>query len=111
MEESEYDSISPLYMQQLKDRVEEALWSLFEKSKYRQVGEYIARWHEDDGNFWENFYVKTKDDHIDLSATLAGMTNATLIKIAADIGVDTPGLLPCIPVMKNILNQNNTNAY
>lgn len=43
MEESEYDSISPLYMQQLKERVEEALWSMFEKSKYRRVGEYIER--------------------------------------------------------------------
>ena len=31
--------------------------------------------------------------------------------MAADIGVETPGLLPCIPVMKNILNQNNANAY
>lgn len=111
MEESEYDGISPLYMQQLKDRVEEALWSLFEKSKYRQVGEYIERWHKDDGNFWENFCIYTKDDHIDLSSTLTGMPNDILIKIAADIGVDTPGLLPCIPVMKNILNQNNTNAY
>lgn len=111
MEESEYESISPLYMQQLKERVEEELWNLFEKSKYRQVGEYIERWHEDDGNFWENFCIHTKDDHIDLSATLTGMPNDILIKIAADIGVETPGLLPCIPVMKNILNQNNTNAY
>lgn len=111
MEESEYDGISPLYMQQLKEQVEDELWNLFEKSKYRQVGEYIARWHEDDGNFWENFCIYTKDDHIDLSATLAGMPNDILIKIAADIGVDTPGLLPCIPVMKNVLNQNNTNAY
>ena len=50
MEESEYDGISPLYMQQLKEQVEDELWNLFEKSKYRQVGEYIARWHEDEGN-------------------------------------------------------------
>lgn len=39
------------------------------------------------------------------------MPNDILIKVAADIGVETPGLLPCIPVMKNVLNQNNTNAY
>lgn len=109
--EDEYKDISPLYMQRLKGKVENALWNLFEGSKYRQVEEYVRRWHDDDGNFWENFCIFEKDGHIDLSRTLAGMPNDILIKIAADIGVETPGLLPCIPVMKNILNQNNTNAY
>lgn len=98
-------------MQRLKGQVENALWNLFEESKYRQVEEYIHRWHDDDGSFWENFCIFEKDGHIDLSRTLAMMPNDILIKIAADIGVETPGLLPCIPVMKNILNQSNTNAY
>lgn len=111
MKQDDYESISPLYMQKLKNRVEGALWNLFDESKYRQVEEYIRRWHEDDGNFWENFCVYRKDDHIDLSHTLAEMPNDTLVRLAADIGVETPGMLPCIPVMKNILNQNNTNAY
>lgn len=109
--EDEYKDISPLYMQRLKGQVESALWNLFEGSKYRQVEEYVRRWHDDDGNFWENFCIFEKDGHIDLSRTLAMMPNDILIKMAADIGVETPGLLPCIPVMKNILNQNNTNAY
>lgn len=109
--EDNYANISPLYMQRLKNRVEKALWNLFDKSKYRQVEEYVRRWHECDDNFWENFCVYTKDGHIDLDRTLAGVPNDTLIKMAADIGVETPGLLPCIPVMKNILNQSNTNAY
>lgn len=108
--EDDYKNVSPLYMQRLKNQVEEALWNLFDKSKYRQVEEYVRRWHEDDGNFWENFHVYIKDDHIDLDSTLAGMPNDILVKIAADIGIETPGLLPCIPVMKNILNQSNTNA-
>ena len=98
-------------MQRLKGRVENALWNLFEESKYRQVEEYVRRWHEDDGSFWENFCIFEKDGHIDLGRTLAGMPNDILIKMAADIGVETPGMLPCIPMMKNILNQNNTNAY
>lgn len=111
MKQDDYESISPLYMQKLKNRVEGALWNLFDESKYRQVEEYIRRWHEDDGNFWENFCVYRKDDHIDLSHTLAEMPNDILVRLAADIGVETPGMLPCIPVMKNILSQNNTNAY
>lgn len=108
--ENDYANVSPLYMQRLKNQVEEALWNLFDKSKYRQVEEYVRRWHEND-SFLGNFCVYTKDDHIDLGSTLAGMPNDILVRMAADIGVETPGLLPCIPVMKNILSQNNTNAY
>ena len=33
-------------MQRLKNRVEKTLWETFEESKYKQVGEYIARWHD-----------------------------------------------------------------
>lgn len=111
MMEDDYRKISPLYMQRLKTRVESALWDLFNESKYRQVEEYVRRWHEDDGNFWENFSVYEKDGHIDLGRTLAEMPNDILIKMAADIGIETPGLLPCIPVMKNILGKANASAY
>lgn len=109
MNEDDYRNLFPLYMQRLKNRVEKALWETFEESKCKQVGEYIARWHEkdDDDFFWENFTIFERDDHIDLSRTLAGMPNEMLIKMAADLGVDTPGLLPCIPVMKNALRENN----
>lgn len=113
MNEDDYRNLSPLYMQRLKNSVEKTLWETFEESKYRQVSEYIARWHEeeDDDDFpWENFAIFERDDHIDLSRTLAGMPNETLIKMAADLGVDTPGLLPCIPVMKNVLRENNRSA-
>lgn len=111
MIEDDYEKISPLYMQRLKNRVESALWDLFNESKYRQVEEYVRRWHEDDGNLWENFFVYEKEDHIDLGRTLAEMPNDILIKMAADIGIETPGLLPCIPMMKNILRETNANAY
>lgn len=111
MMEDDCRKISPLYMQRLKTRVESAPWDLFNESKYRQVEEYVRRWHEDDGNFWENFSVCEKDSHIDLGYTLAEMPNDILIKMAADIGIETPGLLPCIPVMKNILGKANASAY
>ena len=110
MNEDDYRNLSPLYMQRLKNRVEKTLWDTFGESNYGQVGEYIARWHEDDGNFWENFTVFGRDGHIDLSRTLAGMPNEIMVKMAADLGVDTPGLLPCIPIMKNILRESNQSA-
>lgn len=97
-------------MQKLKGRVEEAFWNLFDKSKYKQIEEYLNRWHIEDGSY-ENFHIYHQDDHIDLSLTLSEIPNDILIRIAADIGVETPGILPCIPTMKNILNHNNTNAY
>lgn len=112
MMEDDYVKISPLYMQRLKNQVESALWNLFDESKYKQVEEYVRRWHEDDGNLWENFFIYEKDDHhIDLGRTLVEMPNDVLIKIAADIGIETPGLLPCIPMIKNILGETNANAY
>lgn len=46
--EEEYRNISPLYMQRLKERVEDALWNLFTRAKYRQVEEYVGRWYESD---------------------------------------------------------------
>lgn len=97
MMEDGYRKISPLYMRRLKTRAESAPWDLFNESKYRQVEEYVRRWHEDDGNFWENFFAE--------------MPNDILIKMAADIGIETHGLLPCIPVMKNILGKANASAY
>lgn len=110
--EEDYSKISPLYMQGLKNRVERALPKKLGGTQNRQIDEYINRWHkEDDTGYWENFYIYKADGCVDLGRTLAEMPNDILIKIAADIGVETPGLLPCIPVMKNILNQNNTNAY
>ena len=69
--EDEYKDISPLYMQRLKGQVESALWNLFEGSKYRQVEEYVRRWHDDDGNFWENFCIFEKDGHIGNVQSLA----------------------------------------
>ena len=59
----------------------------------------------------KTFSVYEKDGHIDLGCTLAEMPNDILIKMAADIGIETPGLLPCIPVMKNILGKANASAY
>lgn len=110
MSEGDYENLSPLYMQRLKNRVEEAMWNAFDNSKYRQVGEYVARWHRDYNSFSENFTIFEKEDHIDLSRTLAEIPNEILIKMAADLGVETPGLLPCVPVMRNILRESNSNA-
>lgn len=111
--EDTYEDISPLYMTQLADKVENKLWGFFEGSKYKKVRRYIERWHSEEAYSWENFEIYfIDDDHekIDLGETLAKMPNEILIKIAIDMGVETPGLIPEIPRFKNVLKESNENA-
>lgn len=98
-------------MIELVPKVEEVIWALFDTSKYKNVKRYIQKWHEEDGYNWENFTIYYKEENIDLSETLYSMSNDLLIKIAIDVGVDTPGFLPIIPTFKNLLKESNENAF
>lgn len=113
-----YNSISPKYMVELIPQIEEAIWSLFEISKYKNVKRYINRWHQAEGtgyhDYDENFCIFYKDEErkeIDLSETLHHMPNDILIQIAIDVGVNTPGFLPSIPIFRNVLKDKNNNAF
>lgn len=110
------NKISPKYQMQLVSEVEEKLWSIFPSSKYKNVEFYIRKWHESQGddydNYWENFYIVIKDDkNIDLLSTLHNIDSETLLKIAIDLGLETPDLLPSIPVFRNELKTNYETAY
>jgi len=102
--------ISPKYMVQLISRIELAIWKEF--SSYKNVEAYIKRWHEDDGNFWENFRIANKDDgNIDLPATLLGIGDDELLfKIAVDLGIEIPGLVYSVPEIKGILSSSYETA-
>lgn len=97
------DSISPRYQMKLVSDIEKALWNEFESSKYKNVKIYIEKWHEvDDHNYnWENFSIYENDGNIDLLQTLHSMDGETLIKIAIDLGVDTPDFIPSVPIFRN----------
>jgi hypothetical protein len=106
--------VSPKYMMDLIARLETAIWDMFDTSKYVNVERYIKKWHWSDGDGWnheENFQIYTKEKHIDLGETLHDMPPDIVIKIAMDVGVDTPNFLPAIPTFKNILKERNENAY
>ena len=81
--------------------VEKAIWAEF--SSYDRVEFYINKWHEsDDYNNWENFHVWNKEHgKIDLSKTLHGVGGETLLKMAIDLGIETPDFIPSIPTFKN----------
>ena len=83
--------------------VHDAIWD--EYKSYREVKLYIEKWHESDYyNNWENFSIATTaENKIDLLQTLHNMQGETLLKVAIDLGVDTPDFIPSIPVFKNEL--------
>lgn len=105
--------ISPKYQMKLVESVENALWAEFSTSKYKNVEYYIEKWnivYDDFGN--ANFYIyKKKDNNIDLTKTLHNIDGETLLKIAIDLGVDTPDFIPSIPTFKNELKSDYITAY
>jgi hypothetical protein len=105
------DLISPKYQMILVKSVNDAIWQ--EYKSYREVRQYIDKWHEsDDYNDWENFRIAlSANSNIDLSQTLHNMPGVLLLKVAIDLGVDTPDFIPSIPTFKNELKSNFKTAY
>ncbi|RKN83104.1 abortive infection family protein [Ulvibacterium marinum] len=105
--------VSPKYQMKLVRSVHEAIWA--EYKTYREVGLYINKWHnvdDDWNNYWENFQIVQKESgDIDLLRTLHSMSGSDLLKVAIDMGVDTPGFIPSIPTFKNELKSDYKTAY
>ena len=104
--------ISPKYTMTLIKNIESAIWT--EYPSYKEVRFYINKWHESDPNWnnsWENFPIELKDqNNIDLPATLHGIDGETLLKIAIDLGLETPDFIPSIPVFRNDIKSNYQTA-
>lgn len=110
------NSISPKYLITLISEVENALWNQFQTSKYRNVRFYIEKWHEHREGYsyndnWENFTIyEDNNKNIDLTKTLNNIDSETLLKIAIDLGVDTPDFIPSIPTFRNEIKSNYPSA-
>lgn len=113
----DYGDISRKFLMELIDKVDKKIWEQY--GSYENVVYYIEKWHEDDEdytsyNHWENFYIQYKDEkrkQINLKATLHKMPPDIVVKIAIELGIDTPGFLPAIPTFKNVLKDENQSAY
>lgn len=107
--------ISPKYRMKLTKQVADAIWA--EYMSYKEVEFYIQKWHnysEDQwGNIqWENFSIKLKETGgIDLPATLHSMDGELFLKVAIDIGVETPDYIPSVPVFRNELKLTGETAF
>ena len=99
------NEISPKYQMELVSKIEKVLWETFKTSKYKNVRFYIDKWHKPYG-YEENFIIHENDENIDLSKTLHGIYGELLLKIAIDLGIETPGFIPSIPTFKNDLKNN-----
>lgn len=115
----DYSDISPKYLMELIPKVEKALWDLFDNAKYQNVRRYIEKWHEEYNSYnsWddnENFHIFFKNEQnteIDLVETLHKIPKDILIKVAIDLGIDTPSFLPIVSEFKNVLKDENQSAY
>lgn len=85
---------------------------LFELYKsYEDVANYLDKWHivYDCYGDNENFYLFYKDEErkkLDVKKTLHHIDGEILLKIAIDLGVETPDYIPSIPVFKNELKSS-----
>lgn len=106
----------------LVEDVENALWEMFTTSKYYNVEKYIEKWQVYEDRYtdtgyhigWSpHFEIKKQRDggSIDLKSTLHSLDGETLLKIAIDLGVDTPDFIPSIPTFKNSLKSDYKTAY
>jgi hypothetical protein len=94
--------ISPKYLMKLVKEVNDAVFA--EYKSYKDVRFYIGKWHQEDrdwNNHWENFTIYLKENkEIDLPKTLHEIDGELLLKIAIDMGVETPDFIPSIPVFR-----------
>ncbi|GAP71184.1 abortive infection C-terminus [Bacteroidales bacterium 6E] len=83
--------------------IENSIWTQF--SSYKNVLHYIKKWQvveEDWNNTYSNFRIEEGlNGQIDLMSTLHNIDGETLLKMAIDLGVETPDFIPSIPVFRN----------
>lgn len=91
------DFISPKYRVSLIQDIKNAIWAIY--NTYAQVYEYMTGWQH-----YKHFDIITNTtNNIALEPTLNNIDGETLIKIAVDLGIDTPDFIPSIPTFRNVI--------
>lgn len=107
-------SISPRYQMSIVKKINDSLFEQFKS--YENVEAYLSKWHQEEqgwNNFWENLQFYYRDEakkKIDASKTLHNIDGKTLLKIAIDLGIETPDYIPSIPTFKNELKSSYETA-
>ena len=105
--------ISPCYQMSIVQNINDRLFELYRS--YEGVNYYLEKWHicydcyGNDQNFY--FYHQENDERkLDVKKTLHGIDGETLLKIAIDLGIETPDYIPCIPILRNELKSSYETA-
>ena len=107
------NEISPRYQMSIVQNINDRLFEFYKS--YEDVANYLDKWHivYDCYGDNENFYFFYKDEErkkLDVKKTLHHIDGETLLKIAIDLGVETPDYIPSIPVFKNELKSSYETA-
>lgn len=105
------DFISPKYRMKLIKELTQTIEREYPTSQ--EALYYIEKWHEvnhDWNHHSENFNILEKDGLIDLVRTLHYIDPEILIKIAIDLGLDTPDFIPTVSSFKNLLKSDYRTA-
>lgn len=107
------NGISPRYQMSIVQNINDRLFELYKS--YEDVANYLDKWHivYDCYGDNENFFFYFKDEErkkLDVKKTLHHIDGETLLKIAIDLGVETPDYIPSIPVFKNELKSSYETA-
>lgn len=109
--------ISPVYRMELLQKVEEEIWNKY--SSYKNVEQYIRlnqEVYDDSGHadFYISYFTEGNNKNkINLSETLGSIAIEVpdkLLKMAIDLGIETPDFIPSIPIFRNKLKDDYKNA-
>jgi len=101
--------MSPKYQMELISEIENTLRK--EYSGLEKIGYYIKKWHKTGDFRYENFMIYCNDnDTINITETLYNIPEEILLKIAIDLGIDTPDFIPSIPIFRNEIKSDYTTA-
>ena len=102
--------ISPKYQMKLIKDVIDAIWA--EYKSYKDVNFYILKWQVwyDWNNVNFTIYTKDNSEEIDLAKTLHEIGGELLLKIAVDLGVDTPDFIPSVATFRNEIKSDYKTA-
>ena len=103
------NTISPKYLMKLIPDIEDALLNTFKT--YEKVRVYLEKWQEVINDSGEGFRIfEDYSRNLDIAITLHRMDKETLLKIAIELGVDTPDFIPSIPIFRNEIKAEYTSA-
>lgn len=109
----DYNDISPAFVTDLKMKLGQKIWEKYQS--YKNVRLFLVSsvieggWNEPDS--FQIFYQDEKQNQVDVEKTVLFMSPYETVKMAIDLGIDTPGFLPAIPKFKNVLKDRNQTAY